>query len=229
MNIPNYLKKYAWMQTEIHWGRVFMGGLIAINAMLAVKVFTKETIVEIVPFTLTEDAWLGEKSASRSYKESWALAFAQLFGNVTPATVDFVKTRTTPFFAPKIYSQIIEILEVQSRQIKDDRVSLRFEPRHVEYEMGTDKVFVYGYSFAKGASSKESRTDRTYEFRIKIAKYAPQIDYIDTYAGRPRTKTIEANLKRKEEQREMREEKEKRIQEQNEDDMQRNSSDESEF
>ena len=103
------------MQTEIHWGRVFMGGLIAINALLVVKVLTKETIVEIVPFTLTEDAWLGEKSASRSYKESWALAFAQLFGNVTPATVDFVKTRTTPFFAPKIKSLTVTFLTGTAR------------------------------------------------------------------------------------------------------------------
>lgn len=85
-------------------GVEFYGGLIAINALLVVKVLTKETIVEIVPFTLTEDAWLGEKSASRSYKESWALAFAQLFGNVTPATVDFVKTRTTPFSLQNLLS-----------------------------------------------------------------------------------------------------------------------------
>lgn len=229
MNLANYLKKYSWMQTEIHWGRAFMGGLIVINGMLAVRVITQEKIIEIVPFTLTEDAWLGESSASRSYKEAWAMAFTMLFGNVTPSTVDFVKTRTTPFFAPKIYSQVIEILEVQARQIKDDRVSLRFEPRHVEYEMGTDKVFVYGYSFARGASSKESRADRTYEFRIKIAKYAPQIDYIDTYSGRPRTKTVEANLKRKEEQKEMRDAKEKRIQEMNDEEMQKHTGDESEF
>ena len=150
------------MEEETRWSRVIIGGLIAITGMLSIHAMTKETIVTVTPFTLTEEAWLGEKSASKSYKEAWGLAFAMLFGNITPATVDFVKTRTGPFLSPKIFSEVMDILEVQSKQIKEDRVSMRFEPRHVEYEIGTDKIFVYGYSYVKGADSKETRSDRTW-------------------------------------------------------------------
>lgn len=219
MKFFKLIKRYSIMEDENRWSRIAIGGLIGIVAMLSVHAMTKETIVAVQPFTLTEDAWLGEKSASKSYKEAWGLAFAMLFGNITPSTVDFVKTRTGPFLSPRIHSEVIELLEVQARQIKEDRVSMRFEPRHVEYEISTDKLFVYGYSFVKGTDSKESRTDRTYEFRIKIAKYAPLLDHIDTYAGRPHTKTIEGNIKRKEEQRQLREDKEKRIQEAQEKEM----------
>lgn len=212
-------KRYSSMEEETRWSRVIIGGLIAITGMLSIHAMTKETIVTVTPFTLTEEAWLGEKSASKSYKEAWGLAFAMLFGNITPATVDFVKTRTGPFLSPKIFSEVMDILEVQSKQIKEDRVSMRFEPRHVEYEIGTDKIFVYGYSYVKGADSKETRSDRTYEFRIKISKYAPFLDHIDTYVGRPRTKTIEGNIRRKEEQQQLREDKENRIKEAQEHDM----------
>jgi hypothetical protein len=76
--------------------------------------------------------------------------FAQLLGNVTPGTVDFVKERLTPLLSPSIYQDVIDAIEIQAQQIKNDRVTMRFEPRFVEYEPKSDKVFVYGYSYVKG-------------------------------------------------------------------------------
>ncbi|HHU2342153.1 TPA: TraE/TraK family type IV conjugative transfer system protein, partial [Escherichia coli] len=93
MNLKKYLKTWEGTQTENKWGRIFQGGLIAIVFLLVVQVFSKETIVTIQPFTLTEEAWVTKSNASQSYKEAWGFAFAQLLGNVTPGTVDFVKER----------------------------------------------------------------------------------------------------------------------------------------
>lgn len=139
-------------------------------------------------------------------KEAWGFAFAQLLGNVTPGTVDFVKERITPLLSPSIYQDVIDAIEIQAQQIKNDRVTMRFEPRFVEYEPKSDKVFVYGYSYVKGASSNEERSERSYEFAIKISNYAPVLDYIDTYVGKPRTKTVLEQLQRKEENRRKHEE-----------------------
>jgi len=81
-------------------------------------------------------------------------------------------------------------------------VSIRFEPRFVEYEPKSEKVFVYGYSFTKGMSNEsEVRTDRTYEFEIAISNYIPVIDFMDTYEGRPRTEDVLERLQRREERR----------------------------
>ncbi|MDV5545226.1 hypothetical protein [Klebsiella pneumoniae] len=55
-----------------------------------------------------------------------------------------------------------------------------------------DKVFVYGYSYVKGASSNEERSERL-TVAIKISNYAPVLDYIDTYVGKPRTKLFWSN------------------------------------
>lgn len=59
--------------------------------------------------------------------------------------------------SPEIYQDVIDAIEIQSKQIKEDRVTMRFEPRFVEYEEKSDKVFAYGYSYVKGASSQQGR------------------------------------------------------------------------
>ncbi|MDA1379315.1 hypothetical protein PCI56_04740 [Plesiomonas shigelloides subsp. oncorhynchi] len=57
-----------------------------------------------------------------------------------------------------------------------------------------------------GASSNEERSERSYEFGIKISNYAPVLEHIDTYVGKPRTKTVLEQLQRKEENRRKHEE-----------------------
>lgn len=228
MKLSQYLKTWEGMQNENKWGRVVQAALLVIVFVLMIKVFTKETIVTMQPFTLTEEAWVAQKSASRSYKEAWGFAFAQLFGNVTPTTVEFIKDRVRPFLGPRIYQEVIDALEMQARQIKGDRVSMRFEPRVVEYEMNTNKVFVYGYSFTKGTNSAEERVDRTYEFTIQIANYAPLLTHLETYAGRPRTKSMNEKIRRRDEVRQQKDDKEKRIEERMESQIE-SSTHESEF
>ncbi|MDU4190314.1 MULTISPECIES: TraE/TraK family type IV conjugative transfer system protein [Aeromonas] len=205
MKFKTYLRTWEGIQGENKWGRLIQAGLLIIVLLLVIKVFTKETIVTMQPFTLTEEAWVTQNNASRSYKEAWGFALSLLLGNVTPGSVDFVKERLSPMLSPEIYQDVIDAIEIQSKQIKEDRVTMRFEPRFVEYEEKSDKIFAYGYSYVKGSSSQqEERGERTYEFVLKIANYAPSIDYMETYMGKPRTKAVLEQLKRKEEEKERR-------------------------
>ena len=119
-------------------------------------------------------------------------------GNITPSNVDFLKDRLKPLLSPAIYSDVIDTLEMQAQNIKDDRITMRFEPRFVEYEKTTDRVFVYGYSFVKGATGDEERDDRTYEYKIKISNYAPMILDLNTYEGKPRTERVLDQLQKQE-------------------------------
>ena len=99
--------------------------------------------------------------------------------------------------SPVVYSDVIDNLMMQSQAIKDDRITMRFEPRFVEYESSTDKVFVYGYSYSSGADDKETRMDRTYEYRLRIENYAPLIIDINTYEGKPRNESVLASIQKK--------------------------------
>jgi len=197
LNLSNYLKTWEGTQAENKWGRIFQAGLILIVLLLVIKVFSKETIITIQPYTLSEDAWITKTQSSTSYKEAWGFAFAQLLGNVTPGNVDFIKERIIPLLSPNIYQSTLDAIEIQAKQIKNNRVTMRFEPRFVEYEPISNKVFIYGYSFVKGTSSKAIRSERSYEFSIKISNYMPVFDYIDTYLGKPHTKKILERIEQK--------------------------------
>jgi len=202
MNKTEFLKTWEGALTENKWNRGINLILAVAVLLLAFMTFKKEAIVIIEPETLGSEAWITKSAASESYKEAWGLFLAQLTGNITPDNVDFLKERLKPLLSPAIYDTIIDTLETQAQEIKNDRVSMRFEPRFVEYERTTDKVYVYGYSFVKGATGKEVRGERTYEYKIRIAFYAPMIIDLDTYAGKPRTEIVLEQLQNKKDSRE---------------------------
>ena len=61
----------------------------------------------------------------------------------------------------------------------------------MDYEPATDKIFAYGYRYATGAGSREEqRSERTYEYQLRIREYLPEITSIDTYPGKPRTQKL---------------------------------------
>lgn len=213
MKKTRFLETWEGTQAENKWSRVFIVGLIGLCIVLGSLAFKRETIVTVQPFTLNEEAWVTVDDASRSYKEAWGFMLAQLFGNVTPASVDFVQDRVAPYLSSEIYMDVMSVLEVQSEQIKNDGVSISFEVRHVEFENQTNKVFVYGYSFTQGRSGSSKnrvsdRTDRTYEFEIEVSSFLPVVSYIDTYQGHPRTLELLERMKRRNERTQERESRE---------------------
>ena len=199
MKMSDFLKTWEGAEVENKWSRMFIAVLVVTVLFLSVQLAGEDKIVALQPVTLSEEAWLTSNKASQSYKEAWGMFLAQLTGNVTPTTVGFIKKRISPLLAPNIYGDVIDALEEQSQAIKNDRISLRFEPRTVEYEESTGKVFVYGYSFESGATGGESKSDRTYEYIIKISNYAPLITHINTYQGQPRSSTVLQQIKQREE------------------------------
>lgn len=203
-----FKKRFSELQVEAHWSRITVLGLLVLCVVLTFALANKTPVVLVQPWTLTSDAEITQSHASRSYKEAWALAIAELVGNVQPTTVDFVGERLKPLLSPEIYHEVIDAIQANAQMLRDDRVSIRFEPREVIYEKSTDKVFVFGYSFMRLGTSleKEVRTPRTYEIALKIANYAPMITFITTYQGRPMTRD-EIERQEKGEQRQIEREK----------------------
>lgn len=198
MKWSNYSKTHDGAIVDNRMQRTINLVLVAVVAMMAYALLARDQIVVVQPETLGSEAWITTEDASQSYKESWGLYLAQLTGNITPGNVDFLKDRLKPLLAPSIYNEVIDLVEIQAQSIKDDRISYRFEPREVAFEEKTNKVFVYGYSFVKGADNKEERQERTYEYRIEIEQYAPLIVDLNTYADKPRTQDVLARMAAKE-------------------------------
>lgn len=136
-----------------------LGLCLGETAMLAVR----PTVVTIKPWTLSQDAQITERSASQSYIEAWGLALAELLGNVTPSTADFIATRLGPLLDPSIYHEVIDAVQANAEELRNDRVSMRFALRRVTFEKSTGKVFVTGTSYVRQGMSLESEkaTQRT--------------------------------------------------------------------
>lgn len=188
MKLADLLSDWQGTQLENRWNRWIILGLLGIVLLLSLQAFRRERIVVLQPVTLSQEAWVSRDAASQSYKEAWGFYLAQLVGNVTPGSLEFVKQRLQPLLAPQIYQAVMATLQQQSQQIQQNRLTLRFEPRAVEYEAASNKLFVYGHSVEEGVSERcKKSSDRTYEFVLQIAHYAPLISALDTYQGAPRT------------------------------------------
>ncbi|QSV17593.1 TraE/TraK family type IV conjugative transfer system protein [Photobacterium ganghwense] len=197
MKWKDYLKTWEGTQKENIFNR-FVILALSIALVIAIMVMSSKRPVAIVqPFTLKQEAWVAESSASQNYMEAMGLAFSLLLGNVTPGSLDFIKERIEPFLSPEIYFDVVNIIDDTATQIRADRIVTRFEPRQVLFEEETLKVFINGNSFIRSNNSDEKRVERSYEFHIEVNNYVPMIMHMDTYTGGPRTTKVLNRMKNK--------------------------------
>ncbi|MBT4835881.1 MAG: hypothetical protein HON94_00890 [Methylococcales bacterium] len=146
----------------------------------------KERIV-IIPPTLSEKAWIETDNASKGYKKGWGLYFAQLMGNVSPGNVEFVQNRIQEFMSSSIYHKIKKNYKKQAKILKDENLTIFFHANLIKHEQKTDKVFVHGNITTIGAGGDKVVKKRTYEYKIAITNFTPQIVAFNVYSDVPHT------------------------------------------
>lgn len=187
MILSKYQKTYDRAMRENSMNRFAIVICLLIIVILLCLILGKKTIVTLTPYTLSQDAWITSREGSQSYKEAWALFFAEQLGNITPDSIDFVSKRVGPLLSPSIYHNFMETINTQANHIKEDRITLRFVPRSVIFEPDSNKTFVSGNLYTRSVSGKEIHEFRTYEFEIGISSYTPILISMDTYNGQPKT------------------------------------------
>ena len=199
MELKQFTKSIEEMRSKIQSAHLLVLVMVACNIVLALGLLFRDTVVTVVPWTLSGEAEVTKDDASQNYKESWGMAIALLLGNVQPATVDFIADRIKPLLAPEIYHEAVDALYSNAQILREERVTLRFEPRRVTCEKTSGRVFISGYSYSRLGTSmdEEKRHERTFEIGLEISEYAPVITYIDTYTGKARTEDVIANERKK--------------------------------
>ena len=199
MELKQFTKSIEEMRSKIQSAHLLVLVMVACNIVLALGLLFRDTVVTVVPWTLSGEAEVTKDDSSQNYKESWGMAIALLLGNVQPATVDFIADRIKPLLAPEIYHEAVDALYSNAQILREERVTLRFEPRRVTYEKTSGRVFVSGYSYSRLGTSmdEEKRHERTFEIGLEISEYAPVITFIDTYTGKARTEDVIANERKK--------------------------------
>ena len=197
MDFRNWKQHYRSLKTEAGLSRIALAGSGLALAVLAFMALNQEKIVVIQPWTLQRAGWVGQESASQSYKEAWGLALAQMLGNVNAGNLKFISDRLGPLLPLEIYQDYMTTLTAQAAQLEENRITTRFEPSRIVYEKSSDKVFVYGKYYTKSPGIKEQKSERTYEFVIGMDAYLPQVLSIDTYEDEPRTERRLEMLRRR--------------------------------
>lgn len=191
MDFKIFKKNFNGTVSENKFLRLCLVGNFAVTFLLAIFVFTKDTVVAITPPTLTENAWVSANQASQEYTEAWALYIANVVGNVRPRTSAMVRETIEPLLDASIYQDVINKIEQQVGEIKRDRVVISFEAVGVSREKNNpNKFFVEGRSLMQGPNGKPIRSNATYEVELEIHNYKPIIKFLDTYEGKPRTEDV---------------------------------------
>lgn len=196
------------MRGENQFLRLAVFGLVVSNLLISCSALNRDEVVTVVPPTLTETAWVSKTQSDSAYTEAWALYIATLLGNVTPHNASVVKEALGPILEKGIYQDTMKVLDDQIRQIRQDRVTLSFEPHKVLRDnLNLNKYYVTGRSVSEGPAGDKKRGNRTYEIELSIKGYKPVLSWIGTNTGDARTQDIldrEASKANKQAEREKR-------------------------
>lgn len=191
MLASNLKNSFDGMRGENKFLRILVVGMIVANLVSSCTALRKDEIVTLVPPTLTEKSWVSKTQSDSSYTEAWALYIAMMLGNVTPANASIVKDAIGPILSPDIYQNTMDVLDTQIHQIRQDRVSLSFEPQKVLRDtVNENRFFITGRSVSEGPAGDKRRTNRTYELELKISNYKPVLSWVGTNTGDARTQDV---------------------------------------
>ncbi len=190
MNFETYKKFIGDMSSENNYLRTLVVGQTIALILAFIFLGGKETIITQQPNNLTNEISVSSNSANQPYKERWALSFAELIGNLTPANLDFVKSGIEGYFSPELFQQVKVGLEEQSELLKHEQATVTFTPKSIIYEPSTDKVYINGDQEVRTFGVEPKRKNWSMEFGIKIVNYLPVVTWFDAYSGPPRTSEV---------------------------------------
>lgn len=184
-------KTFDGMRGENKFLRLAAAALLVLLFAQACNNANRSEIIAVVPPTMTEKGWLSKTEASSSYTDAWVLYVGMMLGNVTPSNATIVKDALGPILHPEIFQDVMKVLDEQIFLIRQDRVSLSFEPEKVFRDaVNPNRFYVTGRSVSEGPTGEKTRTSRTYEIDFTISDYKPRIEWLTTYTGAPRSPDV---------------------------------------
>lgn len=188
MNFSEFLNSWRGSRFENRFHRWVRVAEIAIIASLIGLLYAKNTIVTVTPPNLDVPVTITKNGADQGFKKAWGYFVADLMGNVTPSNVGFIQKSLVDILTSSVYHDIQENLAEQARQVSDEGISTEFEIQAVTYQQTSDLIFVSGKSITRGPFGDPDIKQRTYELKVEIRNYKPQISHLDAYEGGPRTR-----------------------------------------
>ena len=172
MTVSEYLHRFKQWRQQLCVDRLIVLMLALSNSLLLMHCLNSKPTVELsLPFM---DAQVGIQSgkASQAYYEWWGLALAELLGNLNTQNLSFVESRLQSLFSPNLYQQVQTTLSQQFQQLRDDKISMSFEPLRLDFNEQSQTVTVAGNSVLSSGNQRLSGR-KTYSFRFDMILYRP--------------------------------------------------------
>jgi conjugal transfer pilus assembly protein TraE len=186
VTLAEFLATWRGLTLENRLHRLAVLGLIGTNLITAVALLRADHTVVLVPPVLDGQVSVARAQASQEVKEAWALFVAELLGNVSPTSAEFIQKAVDPLLAPVLRRPVLDVMAAQVHEIQRERVSMSFSVRAIAYDPPTDRVFVTGIQTTSGPGGKPVARTRTYELIVGFAHYRPVIRHLDVYPDEPR-------------------------------------------
>lgn len=195
MDWQQFLRTWFGTRRENQIARWTLPGLSVALAALAIHAATDKPVVVLAPpEPLDGEAQIRAGEAGASYKQAWGYHVATLLGNVHPGQYEATRRLLEPVLTSRTAPDIREQIQDQLAELKASHATVRYEPEQVTYREADDRVLVTGEQTVtpRGEDSGTSER-RTYEVRIGMDRYRPQLLTIRSYEGGPRAPDEEAD------------------------------------
>lgn len=166
--------------------RLAVVALLGANFLLVMGIVFRSQIVTIVPSNVMTKSTYTSNSADDSALSSWGLYVATLLGNVTPSNADFTADTVGHLLTPSIYKKVMDGIAAQVTRIKQDQLTLKFDPAEVKYNAAKGAVTVNGWLTTTDTHGTSQRQDTTYEIYFDVVNYQPRVVGLTSYPGKPK-------------------------------------------
>lgn len=183
MKFGDYTKTLTGMLKENHLNRWLNLGLVFCVLVLSIVVMAKDKTVVMVPPQLLGEGSITNDAASATTKESWALSVALMLGNITPQTADYVGKNLGRLVAGRARNEVLNEINEQLRRMKQDRISIQFNPTTVFYVPSEGYTVVSGTYWIRGVRDEERQMVKTYEIGIGVRNYMISVTSLNSYEG----------------------------------------------
>ena len=177
MTIHDYLCRLKQWRQHLCLDRLILLILVLCNALLLIHCLNRKPTVELVLPFMDGHTGIQSGQASQTYYEWWGLSLAELLGNLNPQNLSFVESRLQSLLSASLFQQVHETLNQQFRQLREDEVSLSFEPLQLEFNEHTQAIRVTGHSTLSSGQQRLSG-QKTFTFQFHLIRYRPVLAVI---------------------------------------------------
>lgn len=186
MKLNLFKQRWGDLRLENIIGRVTIPVLAIALAVAVFYITNLKPVVTVLPPNMNGPAEIAYDDANEATKKAYGVYVINMLSNVHPGNVKFMIASLEGALHPSVYHEARESLMDQVQRIKDESLSITFEPRSVDYWPDTNRVVVQGRRVTEGRVESNNLADMmTYEVEVEISSYMPQITYINSYQGRP--------------------------------------------